>query len=170
LVREDQNTIARPLSLRLLTRAEAVQVISRKYPGVGPAWAKGYPLEGDIRACSAYASHLPPAVDASDRFGYYQIVEAGLVVGGIGFHGPPSGGLVEVGYGVVPQVRGRGVATSALRMILEVAAEGKDVTRLRGRAEQANIASRRVMLSAGMREVGHDGDFVVYELELTPGS
>jgi RimJ/RimL family protein N-acetyltransferase len=101
-----------------------------------------------------------------EPFGYYQIVLDGVVVGGIGFHGPPEDGLVEIGYGVVPSFRGRGVATEALRRVLDLAAGLDDVSRVCGRADAGNVASQRVMAAAGMQLVGRDSDFLHYELEL----
>jgi RimJ/RimL family protein N-acetyltransferase len=159
------------LELRLLTRGEADRVVSRRRDdAVDPPWATGYPLEGDTRACVAYASHLPSAAGggASSVFGYYQLLEEGVVVGGIGFHGPPTGGVVEVGYGVVPLVRGRGVATAALRRLLAIAADLDGVDRAVGRTEESNVASQRVMVAAGMQLVGRDRDFLHYEIELSP--
>jgi RimJ/RimL family protein N-acetyltransferase len=157
------------ITLRLLTRGEAERVVTRRRDdGADLAWAVGYPLDGDVRACAAYASQLPPSTGpaGSSPFGYYQVVEDGAVVGGIGFHGPPADGWVEVGYGVVPVVRGRGVATAALRMLLgQVAAMG-GVERVRGRTEEHNVASRRVMSAAGMRLVGRDDEFLHYEVSV----
>jgi RimJ/RimL family protein N-acetyltransferase len=106
--------------------------------------------------------------DGSSPFGYYQVLEDGVVVGGIGFHGPPTGDVVEVGYGVVPDVRGRGVATEALRMLLNLIADMEGVGRVVGRTEETNVASQRVMLAAGMELVGRDPDFLHYELDLKP--
>jgi RimJ/RimL family protein N-acetyltransferase len=157
------------LELRLLTRGEAERVVTRRRdPERDLPWADDYPLEGDVRACASYASHLPPAAGGSgvDVFGYYQVLENGIVVGGIGFHGPPSGDVVEVGYGVVPRARGRGVATEALRMMLQVAVGQEGVRRVVGRTEETNIASQRVMTSAGMQLVGRDSDFLHYEIDL----
>jgi RimJ/RimL family protein N-acetyltransferase len=161
------------LELRLLTRGEAGRVIGRRRnPAVDPPWASGYPLDGDTRACAAYASHLPVSggEDAVDVFGYYQVLEDGVVVGGIGFHGPPSGNVVEVGYGVVPAVRGRGVATQALRILLEVAAGLEGVRRVVGRTEESNVASQGVMRAVGMQLVGRDPDFLHFEIDLETGS
>ena len=159
------------LELRLLTRGAADRVVARRRDSaVDPPWAAGYPLEGDTRACVAYASHLPPAAAgaAISVFGYYQLLEEGVAVGGIGFHGPPTGGAVEVGYGVVPVVRGRGVATAALRRLLAIATDLDGVQRVVGRTEQSNVASQRVMVAAGMQLVGRDPDFLHYEIELSP--
>jgi RimJ/RimL family protein N-acetyltransferase len=161
------------LELRLLTRREADRVIARRRdPAADPPWADGYPLEGDIRATAAYATHLPASGggDAVDVFGYYQVLEDGVVVGGIGFHGPPSGHVVEVGYGVVPSVRGRGVATQALRILLKVAAGLEGVRRVVGRTEETNLASQGVMRAAGMHLVGRDPDFLHFEIDLQSGA
>jgi RimJ/RimL family protein N-acetyltransferase len=157
------------LDLGLCTRGVAERVVMRRRdPSTDAPWAPGYPLEGDARAGAAYTSQLPAAAggEASSPFGYYQMLEDGVVVGGIGFHGPPTGDVVEVGYGVVPGVRGRGVATAALRMMLEVAAGMAQVKRVVGRTEESNVASQRVMQAAGMRLVGRGPDFLHYEIDL----
>ena len=155
------------LTLRLLTRAEAQRVIRRRHDPGDPPWAEGYPLDGDSRACASYVSHLPAGAGpgASNRFGYYQIVEDGTVIGGIGFHAPPLDGVVEIGYGVVPGQRGRGVAKEALRMIIAIA-DSAGVASVVGRTSEDNIASQRVMESAGMLKVGRDSDFLHFERRL----
>ena len=157
------------LSLQLASRAVAKRVSrDRRDPRVDPPWAEGYPMDGDKRACLAYLRQLPVigGPSRSHTFGYYQILMSGRVVGGIGFHGPPREGLVEVGYGVVPSVRRQGVATEALRMILQVAAGHDRVNRVCGRTTPDNVASQRVMLSAGMQLVGRDPDFLHYEIDI----
>jgi RimJ/RimL family protein N-acetyltransferase len=156
------------LELRLCNRAEAERVIARRRDPADPPWAEDYPLEGDIRAAAAYASQLPRSAgrSGSSPFGYYQVLEDGVVVGGIGFHGPPRGQVVEVGYGVVPKVRGRGVASQALRLILAIAAGLQGVEGVIGRTEETNLASQRVMTGVGMRLVGRDPDFLHYQIDL----
>lgn len=157
------------LSIQLTTRATARRVTrSRRDARADPPWADGYPLDGDKRACLAYLRQLPVigGPGRSNKFGYYQVVISGTVVGGIGFHGPPRDGLVEVGYGVVPSVRGRGVATAALRMVLDLAASFDDVKRVCGRTAPDNVASQHVMLAAGMHFSGRDPDFLHYEIDL----
>lgn len=157
------------LSIEIASRGVAKRVSrNRRDPRVDPPWADGYPMEGDQRACLAYLRQLPVIGGAarSQPFGYYQILVAGEVVGGIGFHGPPRDGVVEVGYGVVPAVRRQGVATAALRLILDVAAGFERVRIVCGRTAPDNIASQRVMQSAGMQMVGRDPDFLHYEIDI----
>jgi RimJ/RimL family protein N-acetyltransferase len=161
------------LSLRLATRAMAKRVSrNQRDPKADLPWAEGYPMEGDRRACAAYLRQLPVLGGSgrSQPFGYYQIVLDGEVVGGIGFHGPPRAGLVEVGYGVVPAVRGRGVATEALRQILDVALDLGSVRRVCGRTTADNIASQKVMQNVGMRQVGRDPEFLHFQMELVAGT
>ncbi len=143
-------------------------IARRRDPAHDPPWLRGYPLEGDARACVAYVSHLPAFTgsNGSSPFGYYQVLEDGVVVGGIGFHGPPSGNVVEVGYGIAPDARGRGVATQALLLLLEVAAGLDGVRRIVGRTEEINVASQRVMTAAGMQLVGRDAEFLHFEVDL----
>lgn len=125
-------------------------------------------MEGDRRACLAYLRQLP-VIGGSSRsqpFGYYQIMMEGQVVGGIGFHGPPRDGVVEIGYGVVPSFRRQGVATEALRLVLDIARGHERVKRVCGRTTPDNVASQRVMLGVGMQLVGRDPDFLHYEIDL----
>ena len=159
------------LELRLATRGVAKRVSrGRRDPNSDPPWTSGYPLEGDQKACAAYLGQLGIVGTSgrSDPFGYYQILLDGEVVGGIGFHGPPRDGLVEVGYGVAAGVRGRRVATTALEQLLDLAVNLPGVRRVCGRTAPDNVASQHVMLNVGMQLVGRDPDFLHYEMELTP--
>lgn len=156
------------LSIQLTTRAMARRVHrARRDPKADRPWADGYPMDGDRRASLAYIRQLPVigGPSRSNPFGYYQIVLDGEVVGGIGFHGPPRDGLVEIGYGVVPSVRGRGVATESLGRILRVAASFEEVKRVCGRTSADNVGSQKVMLASGMHYVGRDPDFLHYEID-----
>ncbi|HWE53941.1 MAG TPA: GNAT family N-acetyltransferase [Acidimicrobiales bacterium] len=156
-------------SILLATRGVAKRISrGRRDAKVDPPWAEGYPMEGDRRACLAYLRQLPVMGGASrsNPFGYYQIILDGSVVGGIGFHGPPRDGLVEIGYGVVPSVRGQGLATAALHLILDVAASYDQVRRVCGRTTPDNVASQRVMLASGLEPSGRDPEFLHYEIDI----
>jgi RimJ/RimL family protein N-acetyltransferase len=157
------------LALELANRGVAKRIArGRRDARADRPWAPGYPMEGDQRACLAYLRQLPVIGGAarSQPFGYYQILLEGRVVGGIGFHGPPRDDVVEVGYGVVPSVRGQGVATAALHLILDVAAGFAQVRRVCGRTTPDNVASQRVMLGAGFQLVGRDPEFLHYEIDI----
>jgi RimJ/RimL family protein N-acetyltransferase len=160
------------VKLRLLTRGDAERVVRRRNePSSGDVpWADGYPLDGDTRACAAYITQLPieGGPEAKSDFGYYQILESGQVVGGIGFHGPPRGGVAEVGYGVVPGARGRGVAKAALRLAVDIARSSGGVSKLIGRTTEDNLASQQVMRAVGMRVVGRDDEFLHFEMRIRP--
>ena len=88
----------------------------------------------------------------------YQIVCDDVVIGDVGFHGPPAvGGQPEVenGYDVVPGLRGRGIATTACRLLLALAwSQGAAV--VRAETDPDNEASRRVLLNAGFSTAGPD--------------
>jgi hypothetical protein len=159
------------LELRLATRGVAKRVArGRRDPTLDPPWTVGYPLDGDQKACGAYLGQMGTVGSSgkSDPFGYYQILLDGVVVGGIGFHGPPRDGLVEVGYGVASSVRGQGVASASLRLLLDVACGLNGVRRVCGRTAPDNVASQHVMLNVGMHLVGRDPEFLHYEMELPP--
>jgi len=92
------------------------------------------------------------------RWWLHQIVVADLVVGDVGFHGPPpvtGPAEVEIGYNVVEGLRGRGIATRACGLILEQAwRDGAAV--VRAEVDPHNVASRRILLRSGFVEHGRD--------------
>ena len=103
----------------------------------------------------------------------YAILDGGPVIGGAGgdrvvgtadlhLRGEGQG---EIGYGVHPDVWGRGVATSAARMLLRIAFEEQGLHRVYGTCDPRNLASARVLTKIGMTYEGrmretmrlHDG-------------
>jgi RimJ/RimL family protein N-acetyltransferase len=84
----------------------------------------------------------------------YLIVDAAedLVVGLGGFTGPPSDGAVEVGYSVAPGHRGRGHATEAVRLWLDLAARS-GVTLVRAHTLAEESASTAVLTKLGFERV-----------------
>lgn len=155
------------LFLHPLTVAEGERVAARE-PLPGERWAEGYPGVGDLASVGAFLRRCAEDGDPG-AFRTYQIrlAESGLVVGGIGFHGPPGAdGGVTVGYGVVPGERGKGYASEALAAVIGIA-RAAGATELRGDADPANAASHRVMERAGMRRVSDgEGGLVRFLVEL----
>jgi RimJ/RimL family protein N-acetyltransferase len=96
--------------------------------------------------------------------------ERRLAVGRAGFHGPPDeAGMVEIGYSIDPLYRRQGYARAALRALLERARQEPTVATFRATVSPDNTASRDLVLSEGLVEVGEqedeeDGLEIVYEL------
>lgn len=128
-------------------------------------WHPQYPTADTFDAAQlllgAYAA-LGEEPDARTAWWLFAVVVEGTVVGDAGFHGPPpeSGPPeVEIGYQVVPALRGRGVATRACALLLAHAwRHGAAV--VRADAEPENVASRAVLRANGFRLTAR-GDFAV---------
>jgi RimJ/RimL family protein N-acetyltransferase len=60
----------------------------------------------------------------------------------------------EIGFWVAREVRGRGIATRAVRLIARWAFEALDLARVELVAEEANVASQRVAERAGFTREG----------------
>ena len=81
----------------------------------------------------------------------------GRYLGNISFKGPPCEGRVEIGYHVAPGQQGQGLATAAVRLMLEEAwAAGVQV--VRAEVLPDNLPSQRVLEKAGFRLTGHHAD------------
>lgn len=147
------------MRLRLLSQSESDALVSgRGAPPQGLAWDPDYPTEDTFVALGLLAlAHTATSHGVPDRrfWWLHQILVTDngddLVVGDIGFHGPPEPGeraVVEIGYAVVPGWRGRGVATRACALILEQAwRDGADVVR----AEAESAPSQAVLRRCGFR-------------------
>ena len=104
------------------------------------------------------------------------VVEPEGVVGHAGFHGPPDhDGAVEVGYTVLPDLRGRGYAKAALAALVAEAAAAPGVRVVRASVQPGNAASLAVVRGAGFVHVGeqvdeHDGPELVHELVVAGGA
>lgn len=86
--------------------------------------------------------------------------EAGgeIMVGWGGFKGPPNEeGEVELGYEIAPSHQGRGLATEAVRAMLEFARAAPDVTSVTAHTLAERNASVRVLEKTGFE---HDAETV----------
>ncbi|MEU1018239.1 GNAT family N-acetyltransferase [Streptomyces sp. NPDC005900] len=144
------------LVLHPMSAEEARRLVART-PADGERWGPGYPTDGDVESAGDFLGHCARTGDPQP-FGDYEIRErdGGRAIGSLGFNRPPDAeGTVTIGYGLIPAARGKGYAVEALRELLRLArAEG--ITCVKGDADLDNIASQRVMASAGMRCVGAD--------------
>jgi RimJ/RimL family protein N-acetyltransferase len=140
------------LCLRQLEADEARALLQGRGDPELP-WMAGYPMQGTLIAVEALVRALDNGADPGD-YGVYQLVRSSdaMVVGDIGFHGPPSPrGAVTVGYGLAPGARGRGYATEALRAVVAWALAQPGVVAVEADTTHANRPSQRVMERAGMR-------------------
>lgn len=76
-----------------------------------------------------------------------------VLVGTIGAYDYHEG-RIEVGYSVVRGWQGRGLATEALKKVLEYLKENEGITCVRAWCAPENAGSRKVLEKAGMRLVG----------------
>lgn len=114
--------------------------------GRAPDWAPDYPTEGDLVVAGLVArSGAEPG-----PWGPWElrVVPEGVVVGGAGFHGPPSEGTVEVGYGLAPSWRGRGLAREAVAALVGLARD-HGVDRVVAHVDPQNAASVRLLVALG---------------------
>jgi RimJ/RimL family protein N-acetyltransferase len=131
----------------------------------GRSWSPGYPAEGDVEIARVVLRN-PPRDDLETLFGTRQIVDrrTGLVIGALGFFGPPDEtGTVEIGYGVVPEARGQGVATEAVAALLAFADGRPEVRKVVASTDLDNFASQRVLVKSGLRPVHADEQKRFYE-------
>lgn len=113
-----------------------------------PDWHPDFPRQDDRDAATLW--------HAGDPWGPRSIVREGMVVGSIGFFGPPEAGPdgvpeAEVGYGLVEAARGDGVATEALRALL--AETDRAGVRVRASVLPDNRPSIRVLAKCGFTEL-----------------
>jgi RimJ/RimL family protein N-acetyltransferase len=140
------------LRLELISPDEAARMLAGERR---PAWHRDYPRQDDLDGVSMVRAS---ASGADLGWSPRHVVRAydGLVVGSIGFFGPPAAAAdgvleVEIGYGLVEDARGRGVATEAVRGLL-VHTDRLGV-RVRASVEPSNTASVRVLAKCGFTEL-----------------
>lgn len=63
---------------------------------------------------------------------------------------------IEVGFSVVPGWQGRGLATEAMRKVLEYLTENEGIPRVTAWCAAENVGSRRVLEKAGMRLISEE--------------
>ncbi|MDJ0344037.1 GNAT family protein [Streptomyces sp. H10-C2] len=128
-------------------------------------WIDGIPGEGTIGAAGMTVT---AGVAGMYRPGWgvfaIQRSEDGVALGGIGFHGPPSEGVAEIGYDLSVSARGAGWATDALRVLVEWALGRPGVRTLLATTDPENLPSQRVLERAGFTRVADRGELRAFEL------
>jgi RimJ/RimL family protein N-acetyltransferase len=118
-------------------------------------WHPDYPLPEtvDVLAMLLAAHAAMGTLAGLPRWWVHEIRVDGLVVGDVGFHGPPAvegPAVVEIGYAVVPGLRRRGVASRAVAQLLLLAWADGAAQVLAG-TDDDNAASAGVLRRNGFR-------------------
>jgi ribosomal-protein-alanine N-acetyltransferase len=97
---------------------------------------------------------------ASARWGmrFFVLDEPRTLVGFGGFKGPPSDGVVELGYAVAPSHEGRGLATAATQAMVREAFAAPGVQAVIAHTRPEPGASARVLEKAGFVHEGEVPD------------
>jgi RimJ/RimL family protein N-acetyltransferase len=113
--------------------------IPQPYTFEDGTWFVTHAAEDSIAGPSAHYAIVDPSTDE--------------LLGSISRHGP-NGHRAMVGYWLTPAARGRGVATRAVRLIVDWTFEATDVIRLELYTDVANERSGRVAIRAGFEAEG----------------
>jgi len=134
------------LILRPLTAAHITAVLDGSRLA---HWAADFPDGGD-RVIAGMLANKPPA---GLPYGQRQVIERATdqAVGGIGLFWPPTDGVIEFGYGIVPSRQGRGYATEAARALVSAALADPSIHEIYAEVETSNPASIRVLEKAGLK-------------------
>lgn len=109
--------------------------------------------------------------DADAVEGSFAVVhrESGEAVGQVGTKGggPDAFGVVEIGYGLSPAVRGQGLATEAIGALIEHLRTASGITAVTAETAVSNVASQRVLEKNGFERTGtswsrDDGDLITW--------
>lgn len=66
----------------------------------------------------------------------------------------PAGKLLEIGYSLVPNERGKGYCTEAVEIMVDYLFLSKDITRVQACTDTRNLASQKVLEKAGFKKEG----------------
>ena len=66
----------------------------------------------------------------------------------------PAGKLLEIGYSLVPNERGKGIGTEAVEIMVDYLFLSKDKMRIQACTDTRNVASQKVLEKAGFRKEG----------------
>lgn len=150
LVRTPRLAIRRATRDLLLADLESPAALAAHAP-VAPDWPPNHWDAGPIRWL---LGKLEAFGDAEPFWWswYIALAESGMIVGTVGFKGPPDNeGVVEIGYGVVTSHWRRGLATEACAAMLAWAAADPRVKGFRAHTLAGDPASAGVLLKNGFQ-------------------
>lgn len=130
-------------------------------------WTADYPTEGDLVIARLIADNPVVPVAGTKQYVPYKIIlnASGQVIGGCGFLGPPDAtGSVEIGYGLVPSQRGKGIATEAVDGLIAEAWRDTAVEVVFALTDQDNEPSQGVLRRLGFQQVASEGEETRWEI------
>jgi len=131
--------------------------------------AKEYPIDENMPPHIAWSlSELKEDANFLG-WGVWLVIEVKTdkVVGDIGFKGKPNElAVVEVGYGILPHAQNKGYATEAMEALCDWAFRTGQVKKILADCMRDNLPSIRVLEKLGMKQVGLNGDLLLWELVL----
>lgn len=88
-----------------------------------------------------------------------------IVIGSMGFKAPPDdGGMVEIGYDIIPAYQGQGYATEMAKALITWGLEQPSVRLITAECLPNNWASIRVLQKVGMQQIDSSTDMLRWEL------
>jgi RimJ/RimL family protein N-acetyltransferase len=90
---------------------------------------------------------------SAQGWGTWLAVQDGEVVASLAVKDKPDAGVIEIGYAVAPARRGRGIATKAVRALVELLV-ARGVTEVLAETGPGNAASAQVLHKVGFGRVG----------------
>ena len=138
-------------------REKAAELLGATLP---PAWPQSELL--DVLPMQAAAE------PDQERLGVWVMVEreTNEVVGDVGFMGPPEDGVVEIGFGVIPDRRRRGYATEAAEALVDWALRERGIRSVSARCDADNEASMRVLERVGFARTGEADGQIRWHIEV----
>jgi RimJ/RimL family protein N-acetyltransferase len=132
-------------------------------------WADDYPTPGTRLAVQRLMESVSNGRWAPG-FGMYTVRPiGGLICGGWAFQErPDETGQIEIGYGLAPSGRGRGLMTDAVRAAIRWAANQPGVRCVWAGVDHDNHASIGVLERAGLGRVADENGSLRYEFRIDP--
>jgi len=149
----------------LAGRAELAVALSAQVPD-------NWPPDLYDRAAAEWALHYAEEHPAELQWGMYYVIDPGApdgptAAGLVGFKGGPDGGMVELGYSILPQFRRRGYATEAVGSLIELAFAHVEVDRIVAQTLPDLAPSIAVLHRSGFAFVGPGTDSGAIRFERT---
>jgi [ribosomal protein S5]-alanine N-acetyltransferase len=66
----------------------------------------------------------------------------------------PIGNLLEIGYVLIPNERGKGYCTEAVKIVLDYLFLSKNIVRIQAHTDARNMASQKVLQNVGFKKEG----------------